>query len=104
MIRIRVILMAATLAGPALMGPVAPAVAAPRGDCLSEPQIERQIASGQIQSWAKVRQLANIPDNYREKSDVQVCMRGGVPYYIVTLASPKGDYFKEALNAVDGSS
>ena len=96
--------MAAALAGPAPLGPVAPASAAPGGTCLSEPQIEAAISSGQIQSWAKIRQLANIPNNYREKSDVQVCMRGNVPYYIVTLASPKGDYFKEALNAVDGSS
>jgi hypothetical protein len=100
----RAILMAAAVAGPALVGPVAPAVAAPGGACLSEPQIEAAIASGQIQSWARVRQMANIPNNYREKSDVQVCMRGGVPYYIVTLASPKGDYFKEALNAVNGGS
>lgn len=95
---------AAAVAGPALVGSAAPAAAAPGGACLSEPQIEAAIASGKIQSWARIRQLANIPGNYREKSDVQVCMRGGVPYYIVTLASPKGDYFKEALNAVDGSS
>jgi hypothetical protein len=104
MIRIRTILAAAVVVGPALLGPVAPAFAAPGGACLSEPQIEAAIASGQIQSWARVRQMANIPNNYREKSDVRVCMRGGVPYYVVTLASPKGDYFKEALNAVDGSS
>ncbi len=72
--------------------------------CLSEPEIEAAIASGRIQSWAKIRSIANIPKDYRETSDVQVCMRGGVPYFIVSMVSPKGEYFKIVLNAVDGSS
>ena len=71
---------------------------------MSEPEIAAAIASGQIQSWAKIRDLANVPRNYREASDVQVCMRGGVPYFIVSLVSPKGEYFKVVLNAMDGSS
>src|SRR5690349_19431131 len=86
--------------------PDAIAQAGGRGDraCLSEPEIEAAIASGQIQSWAKIRELANIPKNYREASDVQVCLRAGVPYFIVSMVSPKGEYFKIVLSAVDGSS
>ena len=72
--------------------------------CLSEPEIEAAIASGQIQSWAKIKQLANIPKAYREASDVQVCTRAGQLYFIVSMVSPKGEYFKIVLNAVDGSS
>lgn len=72
--------------------------------CLSEPEIEAAIASGRIQSWAKIRAIANVPKDYRETSDVQVCLRGGVPYFIVSMVSPKGEYFKIVLNAVDGSS
>jgi hypothetical protein len=72
--------------------------------CLSEPEIEAAIASGQIQSWAKVRELANIPRAYKEASDVQVCTRAGQLYFIVSMVSPKGEYFKIVLNAVDGSS
>lgn len=117
---IRTILLAAAVAGPALLGSALPADAGPRlgfgqgpgiqasggggGSCLSEPQIAAAIASGQIQSWAQIRQLANIPKSYREASDVRVCMRGGVPYFIVSMVSPKGEYFKIMLNAVDGSS
>ena len=72
--------------------------------CLSEAEIEAAIASGRIQSWAKIRAIANVPKDYRETSDVQVCLRGGVPYFIVSMVSPKGEYFKIVLNAVDGSS
>jgi hypothetical protein len=72
--------------------------------CLSEAEIEAAISSGRIQSWAKIRALANIPKEYRETSDVQVCLRGGTPYFIVSMVSPKGEYFKIVLNAVDGSS
>lgn len=128
MISIRTISTAAALAASLLLVSLAPAAAAPGfnlglgiggggvgitigggggaggGNCLSEAQIESAIASGQIKSWAQIRQLANIPKNYREASDVRVCMRGGAPFYIVSMVSPKGEYFKLVLNAVDGSS
>src|SRR5262249_32168124 len=105
MIPFRSVILALTAAAALSLGPVMPASAANGGRaCLSEPEIEAAIASGQIQSWAKVRELANIPKAYREASDVQVCLRGGVPYFIVSMVSPKGEYFKIVLNAVDGSS
>jgi hypothetical protein len=105
MIPFRSMLQAMMAAAALILGPVALADAANGGGaCMSEPEIAAAIASGQIQSWAKIRDLANVPRNYREASDVQVCMRGGAPYFIVSLVSPKGEYFKVVLNAVDGSS
>ena len=105
MIPFRSTILAAFAAVALSLAPAATAHAA-NGDraCLSEPEIEAAIASGQIQSWAKIRELANIPRAYKEASDVQVCMRAQVPYFIVSLVSPKGEYVKIVLNAVDGSS
>ena len=88
-------------------GGITLSIPAPSGGdhrCLSEAEIEAAISSGRIQSWAKIRALANVPKDYRETSDVQVCLRGGTPYFIVSMVSPKGEYFKIVLNAVDGSS
>ena len=106
MIPFRSMILAAIAAVALSVAPAAPAFAANGSGraCLSEPEIEAAIASGQIQSWAKIRDLANIPKNYKEASDVQVCMRAGQPYFIVSMVSPKGEYFKIVLNAVDGSS
>lgn len=105
MIPFRPMILALIAAAALSVAPVAPSFAAAGGRaCLSEPEIEAAIASGQIQSWAKIRELANIPRNYKEASDIQVCMRGGVPYFIVSMVSPKGEYFKIVLNAVNGSS
>jgi hypothetical protein len=104
MTTIRTMLMALATAVPIFLGPAVSSAVAAAGSCLSEPQIEAAIASGEIQSWAKVRELASIPKAYREASDVQVCLRAGVPYFIVSMVSPKGEYFKIVLNAVDGSS
>ncbi len=102
---IRTILITMAAAASLSLGAVVPAQAAAGArDCLTEPQIEAAIASGQIQSWAKIRRLAKIPPEYKETSDVQVCLRAGVPYFIVSIVSPKGEYFKIVLNAVDGSS
>ena len=74
------------------------------GDCWSNQQIQTEIASGQIQSWSRIRKLAGIPPDYHETSDTPVCIRGGAPHYVVNMASPKGEQFKYVLNAVDGSS
>jgi hypothetical protein len=73
------------------------------GACLSEQQIAKAIASGQIRSWAAIRQAAGIPNDYYETSDVQVCVRNGAPFYIVNMVSPKGENVKYVLNALDGS-
>jgi hypothetical protein len=73
------------------------------GECLNDRQINRAIASGQIRSWPQIRRLAGIPPSYYETSDVQVCLRNGVPYYIVNMSSPKGENVKYVLNALDGS-
>jgi len=106
MIPFRSVILAAVAAVALSVAPAGSAYAANGAGraCLSEPEIEAAIASGQIQSWAKIRDLANIPKNYKEASDVQVCLRAGVPYFIVSMVSPKGEYFKIVLNAVDGSS
>ena len=73
------------------------------GECLTDRQINRAIAAGQIRSWPQIRRLAGIPENYYETSDVQVCLRNGVPFYIVNMVSPKGENVKYVLNALDGS-
>ena len=73
------------------------------GQCLNDMQVNQAIAAGQIRSWPQVRRLAGIPATYYETSDVQVCMRGGVPFYIVNMVSPKGENVKYVLNALDGS-
>jgi hypothetical protein len=73
------------------------------GQCLDDQQINRAIASGEIRSWPQIRKLAEIPASYYETSDVQVCLRNGVPYYIVNMVSPKGENVKYVLNALDGS-
>ncbi|HEX4296494.1 MAG TPA: hypothetical protein VHZ56_00575 [Devosia sp.] len=99
--RIRIAMTAAAICS---LAAVLPAAAAPRqGNCLSDQQIQAEIGSGQIQSWARIRKLAGIPKDYYETSDVQVCLRGGVPYFMVNMVSPKGENFKMVLNAVDGS-
>jgi hypothetical protein len=72
--------------------------------CFSEQQIAQAIASGEIRSWAAIRRMARIPDAYYETSDVQVCVRNGVPFYEVNMVSPKGENAKYRLNALDGSS
>jgi hypothetical protein len=74
------------------------------GECLNDKQINRAIASGQILSWPEIRRMAGIPADYYETSDVQVCMRRGVPFYVVNMSSPKGENTKYVLNALDGSS
>jgi hypothetical protein len=70
-------------------------------ECLTDRQIQTAIESGQIQSWPKIKNLAGI-SAYQEVSDVQVCMIGGVPFYILNVVSPEGEATKIALNAVDG--
>jgi hypothetical protein len=73
------------------------------GSCLSEEQIAKSIGSGQIRSWRAIRQMAGIPADYYETSDVRVCLRNGAPFYIVNMVSPKGENVKYVLNALDGS-
>jgi uncharacterized membrane protein YkoI len=71
--------------------------------CLSDQQIQTEIASGQIQSWPAIKRLARIA-NYQEVSDVRVCLINGVPYYQVNVVSPNGEAKKVMINALDGSS
>src|SRR5262249_23186961 len=87
------------------LGAVMPAYAAARerGDCLTDQQFRAAISSGQIKSWDQIRRLANIPSDYYETSDVQVCRQGGTLYYSVNMVSPKGENFTLVLNAVDGT-
>ena len=77
--------------------------AAGGGACWSDKQTQTAIAAGQIQTWSKIRKLGNVPSDYHETSDTPICPKGGVPYYVVTMASPKGEQFKIVLNAVDGT-
>ena len=78
-----------------------PAAAAQRGNCLSDQEIQSDIASGQIQSWPKIKKLAGI-SAYEEVSDVRVCLVGGAPFYNVNVVSPNGEAKKVVLNAVNG--
>ncbi len=71
------------------------------GNCLSDQQIQSEIASGQIQSWPSVKRTAGI-SAYQEVSDVRVCMVDGVPYYQVNIVSPNGEAKKVTINAVNG--
>jgi uncharacterized membrane protein YkoI len=84
------------------VGAVLPA-AAQAGQCLSDQQIQAEIAAGQIKSWPKIKSMAGISKKYEEVSDVRVCLRGGIPYYSVNVVSPNGDATKIVVNAVDGS-
>lgn len=87
------------------MGLVVPAQAqaGKRGNCLTDQQIQTQIASGQIQSWPAIKRLAGIA-KYQEVSDVRVCLINGVPFYQVNVVSPNGEAKKVVINALDGSS
>lgn len=92
-------------AGTLLLAAAIPVEAAPRDKaCLSDQQTQAAIAAGQIKTWSKIHAMAGIPSNYYETSDTPVCKRGGGLYYIVTMASTKGEQFKYVLNAVDGTS
>ena len=73
------------------------------GNCLSDQQIQSEIASGQIQSWPAIKRMAGIA-NYQEVSDVRVCLVNGAPFYQVNVVSPNGEAKKVVINALDGSS
>ncbi|MGN6156594.1 MAG: hypothetical protein ACTHNL_00715 [Devosia sp.] len=105
MTRFRTILITVAAATLLSTAAAAPAWAAPKGQasgCLSDQEIQGAIASGQIKSWPKIKKMAQIPSNYQEVSDVQVCMVGGVPFYRVNLVSSSGEAKKIQLNAVTG--
>jgi len=100
----RSILITMAVTGTLLSGMANPAWAAPKDkNCMTDQQIQTAISAGQIQKWAQIRKIAGIPDDNYETSTVQVCLRAGVPYYIVNMSSPKGENFKIVLNAVNGS-
>ena len=87
------------------LGAIVPSAAAPKAaaaGCMSDQEIQGAIASGQIKSWPKIKKMAQIPSDYQEVSDVQVCMVGGVPFYRVNLVSSSGEAKKIQLNAVTG--
>jgi len=100
MTKFRSIFIVMAVAGVALVAAV-PAFAQGR-DCLSDRQIQAAIEAGSIQSWPKIKRLAGI-SAYEEVSQVQVCMIGDVPYYILNVVSPAGEASKIAVNAVDGT-
>lgn len=101
----RTILIVMAAAATLSLGAALPSAAVAQGpeSCLSDTEIQSAIAGGQIKSWPKIRKLAQIPKDYRETSDIQVCLTGGVPYFYVSMVSPKGEYLKIVLNAVDGT-
>ncbi|GEM_PF-2735966 len=104
MTRFRSIFIVMAVAG-LVLASVVPASAqrAPRAtDCLSDRQIQAAIESGTIQSWPRIKRLAGI-SAYEEVSQVQVCLIGNVPYYILNVVSPAGEASKIVLNAVDGT-
>src|SRR5437868_12192065 len=102
--RFRSILIMMAAAGALCLGAAtASFAAAGETSCWSDKQTQTAIAVGQIQTWSKIRKLGKVPSEYHETSDTPVCLKGGVPYYVVTMASPKGEQFKIVLNAVDGS-
>ena len=98
----RTILITVTVAATCSLAAAMPAAAQGGGVCLTDQQIQAEIASGEIQSWPKIKKLAGI-SAYEEVSDVRVCLRGDVPYYTVNVVSPNGEAKKIAINAVDGS-
>jgi len=84
---------------------VAPASAAPGGQgCWTDQETQAAIANGEIQTWSKIRKLGGVPSDYYVTADTPICVRNGVPYYVVSMTSPKGEQIKIVLNAVDGSS
>lgn len=101
MIRIRTI---ATMAAAAIFSLAAVMPAAAQGsDCLSNQEIQAAIASGEIQSWPRIRRLAQIANDLEEVSDLSVCRIRGRLFYIINLSSPDGGYQKFAFNAVNGA-
>jgi len=104
MTRFRTIFITMAAAGALCLG-AATASSGATGDsgCWSDKQTQTAIAAGQIQTWSKIRKLGGVPSEYHETSDTPVCPRNGIPFYVVTMASPKGEQFKIVLNAVDGT-
>jgi len=88
-----------------LLGAAQPVLAAVpgAGACWTPVEVNSAIAKGTIQPWAKVKKLAGIADDWRDKS-VKVCLMGGQPYYVVNMVSPAGAYQTFVKNAVDGTS
>ena len=99
----KLLIVLAAVAGVCLTA-AAPAMAqaGKAGNCLSDQQIQTEIASGQIQSWPAIKRLAGI-STYQEVSDVRVCLVSGVPFYQVNVVSPNGEAKKVMINALDGS-
>lgn len=77
-------------------------VAAQGEQCLSDYDIQAQIESGQIKSWATIKNLAGVPKGTKD-GDLKVCMRGSQLYYYVNVVFPGGAARKLILNAVDAS-
>jgi uncharacterized membrane protein YkoI len=100
----RTILIMMAAAATLSLGAIMPADAASKDkQCLSDQEIQGAIASGQIKSWPKIKQIARISTDYQEVSDVRVCMINGVPFYTVNLVSSNGEAKKIVVNALDGS-
>lgn len=82
-----------------------PATAGAReiGTCMDNRQVQALIASQQIKTWPAIKAMAGIAPTYQEVSPVRVCEQGGVPYYVVNVQGPRGEFRQLVLNAVDGS-
>ena len=87
----------------AVAAPAQAQIAGKQANCLSDQEIQTEIASGQIQSWPAIKKLAGI-SSYQEVSPVRVCRVNGVPFYEVNIVSPSGEAKKVVINALDGSS
>lgn len=100
----RTILIMMAAAATLSLGAVMPAHAASSKDkqCLSDQEIQSAIASGQIKSWPRIKQMARISRDYQDL-DVRVCLINGVPFYTVNLVSSNGEAKKIIVNALDGS-
>jgi uncharacterized membrane protein YkoI len=97
----RTILIMMAAAATLSLGAIMPADAASKDkQCLSDQEIQGAIASGQIKSWPKIKQIARISG---EVWNVRVCMINGVPFYTVNLVSSNGEAKKIVVNALDGS-
>jgi uncharacterized membrane protein YkoI len=75
---------------------------AAQDNCLGKREIQSAIAAGEILPLAQILSLAGI-DSSQEVLSVQVCNRGGEPYYVVAVLDAYGEAQNLVLNARTGS-
>jgi hypothetical protein len=72
-----------------------------QNDCLGKREIQDAIAAGEILPLADIMSMAGIAS--QEVLSVQVCDRGGQPYYMIAVLDTYGEAQNLVLNARDGS-